>query len=112
MHALRVRQDCVAIQSSPYAASATSYLPIYQDPHVSRIPQTGTILRVRSNRSRRYQMGLSFHRTSKYSYMQLFLLFFFIAMINISKIDENKKSGRIKKKISLASFREAKNSLK
>jgi hypothetical protein len=33
-------------------------------------------------------------------------------MINLSKVDENKRGGTIKKKISLASFREGKNSLK
>jgi hypothetical protein len=57
-------------------------------------------------------MGLSLYRISIRNLMQLFLLFFFIVMINLSKVDENKKRGTIKKKISLASFREEKNSLK
>lgn len=63
-HAVRLRQGCVAIPSSPSAASATLYMPINLDPHVPRVPPAGTILRVRSTRSGRHPMGLSLHRTS------------------------------------------------
>jgi hypothetical protein len=44
--------------------------------------------------------------------MQLFLLFFIIVMINLLKVDQDKKGAHVKKKISLASFREGKVSFK
>lgn len=44
--------------------------------------------------------------------MQLFLFLFFVVMINLLKVDEKKKDGNLKKKISLASFRAPNNTLK
>lgn len=57
-------------------------------------------------------MGLPLYRLSTYTSMQLFLFLFFVVMIKLLKVDEKKKDGNLKKKISLASFRAPNNTLK
>jgi hypothetical protein len=54
---------------------------------------------------------MSFHLLGIFTLTKFFLLLFFIVMINLLKVDQNKKGAKAKKKISLASFRQV-NSLK
>lgn len=107
-----LRQGSDATQSLHYAVSAISYHTIHLVAHVSNIPKAIALFRVRNSRPRGYALGVSLHLPGIYSIIKFFLLLFFIVMMNLLKVDQNKKGAKAKKKISLASFRQASNSLK